>query len=227
MTSQRLTTLDADLIIAAIASLKRRDRDLVVFGANGHRYILNPPIDASIVLDFERLHCVQLPADYRQFITRIGNGGAGPYYGVFKFGEHDEAWGHRDWDGGHLTGNFARPFPHTTAWNLPREFWMARPQADLDTPEDEEDRLWEEWDKILDRDYWNPSLVDGAIPICHLGCAIRHWLVINGPQRSFIWNDDRANEGGLSPVIDKLGNQQTFTEWYLGWLNDALETVKI
>src|SRR6185369_645346 len=66
----------------------------------------------------------------------------------------------------------SRPFPHTAAWN------------DLS-------------DKFQER-YFAP--VDGAIPICHMGCAIRIWLVVAGPEAGKLWTDDRASDGGWLPM---------------------------
>jgi hypothetical protein len=51
-------------------------------------------------------------------------------------------------------------------------------------PLEEEDKLWETWDNVMEEHYWNPSIMNGAIPICHKGCALRQWLVINGEQRA-------------------------------------------
>ncbi len=85
-------------------------------------------------------------------------------------------------------------------------------------PPEEEDRLWEAWDKVLEIRYWNPAIVDGAIPICHLRCALRQWLVIHGGQPGFVWNDFRADYRGLSPVLGGSGEAVSFTNWYMGWI---------
>ena len=77
------------------------------------------------------------------------------------------------------------------------------------------------WDKVLEARYWNPAIMDGAIPICHLGCALRQWLVIHGEQRGFVWNDFRADYRGLSPVLGGSGEPVTFSDWYMGWLDDS------
>jgi hypothetical protein len=61
-----------------------------VFGADGHDWSWNPPLPEATVVEFEREHGVRLPEEYRSFITTIANGGAGPFYGVFPFGESDE-----------------------------------------------------------------------------------------------------------------------------------------
>ena len=44
---------------------------------------LNNPVSEPDVASFEQKHGISLPPDYREFITRVGNGGAGPFYGVF------------------------------------------------------------------------------------------------------------------------------------------------
>jgi hypothetical protein len=77
----------------------------------------------------------------------------------------------------------------------------------------------------LEVHYWNPAVMNGAIPICHLGCALRQWLVIHGEQPGFVWNDDRADDAGIAPLLDQAGNPVTFSDWYMGWLKDSLQRV--
>ena len=215
-------SFDSDTVLGLLAELKQRDRKRQIFGANGHDYALQPPLDAAVVEVFERHHNVSLPDDYRYFITQIANGGAGPYYGVFPFGQHDDGFEFCAWEDGSMVGDLARPFPHVRAWNLPKSFWENAPEPDPDTPPDEEDKLWEEWDEVLAEQYWNPAITNGEIPICHLGCALRQWLVINGEQKGFVWNDKRADNHGVSPVHDGAGRQMTFSDWYMSWLNESL-----
>ena len=214
--------LDKPTALRLLGELDRRDRHRRLFGAGVHQYRLNPPLDASVVGAFEARHGVSLPDDYRTFLTEIGDGGAGPSYGLFPFGQQDDGFGSCAWEIGGLVGDFSQPFPHVTAWNISESFWQGEPDPPPGTPPEEEDRLWEAWDKVLEERYWDPALMNGAIPICHLGCALRQWLVIHGPQRGFVWNDFRADYRGLSPVLGGSGEAVTFAAWYRTWLDDSM-----
>ena len=76
----------------------------------------------------------------------------------------------------------------------------------------------EAWDRELEQYYWNPSIMEGAIPICHKGCALRQWLVIHGDQRGFVWDDFRVDNAGIAPVLGESSGPLTFADWYMGWL---------
>ena len=82
------------------------------------------------------------------------------------------------------------------------------------------------WHQTLDADKWKPSLVDGAFPIAHQGCAIRNYLVVSGDERGNVWVDDRANDNGIYPETLNSSSRVTFLEWYLSWLDEALAKVQ-
>jgi len=76
-----------------LTQAKAADKDLQVFGANGHKYHLNPPVSEAEVLAFEEKYGISLPEDYRAFMLTIGDAKAkksdfiaGPYYGLYAFG---------------------------------------------------------------------------------------------------------------------------------------------
>lgn len=210
-------------ILRLLNDLDRRDPNRKIFGSNGHRYRLNPPLPLPTIEAFERQHRVLLPDDYRMFLTEIGNGGAGPAYGVFPFGQEDDGFEFCAWEEGSLVGDLSKRFRHTDAWNLPDLFWEQEPSPPPDVLPEDEDRLYEAWDRELEANYWNPAIMDGAIPICHLGCAYRQWLVINGEQRGYVWDDDRADQAGIRPHRNPDGRQLTFSDWYMTWLSKALK----
>lgn len=102
-----------------------------------------------------------------------------------------------------------REFPHRTRWNLSSDE-LERIQASEDDAE------------IL-RTYW--VAVDGAVPICHEGCALRDWLVVSGPEAGKVWHDATAEFDGWSPCLSADGRHMTFADWYVSWLDGALQSV--
>jgi len=186
-----------------------------VFGANSHHFRLNLPLTEARVTAFETMHGISLPQDYRLFLLLVGNGGAGPYYGLFRLGEMDDGFDFAPWEEGVIVGKLAAPFPHRAAWN--------------DLTGEPDDRLAEEDEEAHERllnafedRYWDSASVNGAIPICHVGCALRQWLVVTGPEAGNVWFDRRADRGGLFPLVGSHGERVTFLRWYRDWLDEAL-----
>jgi hypothetical protein len=170
-----------------------------VFGADEHRFLLNPPIPDAEASAFESEHNVRLPVEYRHFLTTIGNGGAGPFYGVFPFGMMDVGFGRASWiDHQGIVGKLSEPF-------LP---------GDKATTSTKTDRL-------------DPSPLNGAIPICLIGCALRIWLVIAGERTGHLWYDGRAENSGLSPLSNADGSPTTFAMWYEDWLISCLRDARL
>jgi hypothetical protein len=205
-----------------LGELERLDGARKVFGSGVHQYRLQPPLSISVIETFENQNKVTLPGDYKYFITEIGNGGAGPYYGLFPFGKQsDFRQGFHDWVDAESVGDLSKPFPHTATWNVPASFWQQQPNQDGAVPAAEGAGSANEWFLRLEEEYFDPSLVNGAIPICHQGCGVINWLVANGPQAGFVWEDHRTADQGIYPVHDEAGDQTTFSDWYMGWLHRA------
>lgn len=75
-----------------------------LYAASTHDWCFAKLLPAAQLAAWEHAHGVTLPDDYRDFLTRLGNGGAGPDHGIFALGT---------WDGGDLDpmlGGLARPF---------------------------------------------------------------------------------------------------------------------
>jgi hypothetical protein len=219
--------MDADFaaIRDALEWLRKSAVPLNVFGAEVHRFRTHLPLSEEAVREFEARYRVTLPPEYRGFLIHVGNGGAGPAFGLFKLGEMDAGVGHKPWteDDG-FVGVLAEPFPHTGPWNDLAEKPVYDEAREHDQEwEDEYQRQLNAWE---DRVYWNPANVNGAFPICHLGCAYRQWLVVTGPEAGNVWDDRRVDHGGLRPV-QRAGRQRvTFLQWYRSWLDDALRQLR-
>ena len=65
---------------------RRMDPKLEMFGVSEHQYKLGPPVDLAFVRATEKEYHFRFPEDYVQFITEVGDGGAGPGYGLYPFG---------------------------------------------------------------------------------------------------------------------------------------------
>lgn len=144
------------------------------FGAERHRYRLGPTLSVDELIRFERDRGIALPASYRSFLTAVGDGGAGPFYGMYR---HDGA----DWNNPqrpleeHQPGFLATPFPHT-------EHFL--PGMDNDP------------------DLYHPSWLAGSLALAEFGCGAYFRLVVTGPARGQVWFDDLATDRGLAPGPD-------------------------
>jgi hypothetical protein len=198
----------------AIEALRQRDAAFELFGALRHRYEFNPRLSELKVAEFEGRYGIRLPEAYRHFLLNVGDGGAGPSYGVFKLGKMDDDYGEKEWKEGQFVGSLRDCWPHRQAWNLPEEA--------LTIPDGLSDEATEmAMDEVNER-YWDVSLVAGALPICHHGCAYRDWLVVTGPEAGQVWSDERVDDKGLWPYERADGKRLTFAQWYLDWLDGAL-----
>jgi hypothetical protein len=65
-----------------IDRLRILDQRRIVFGSRRYDYQFRPPLALEQVEAFERAYQITLPSPYRQFLTELGNGGPGPYYGI-------------------------------------------------------------------------------------------------------------------------------------------------
>ncbi len=215
-------------IAMRLERLAERDKKCRIFGSSTHRYKLNPPLSPKAIGRIEKSHGMTLPEAYRRFLLEIGNGGAGPFYGLFKLGTHDDEFDHCTWKQGGLIGDLSKPFPHSKAWDLPKSFWKNAPNfAENVAPEEEQDRVYDEWMAKLEEHYWHGKFINGAIPICHEGCAYRLWLVLKGREAGHIWQDRRAGEAGISPLKNKGYPRLSFTRWYLNWLEDCERKLRL
>jgi SMI1/KNR4 family protein SUKH-1 len=182
------------------------------------RVQLNDPISEPDVAGFEQKHGILLPPDYREFITRVGNGGDGPFYGVFPLGSMDDNLDMRQWqenDG--FVGTLSKPFSFHDEWNDV----SGMPEDDL--LEQDED-AYNKQIEAFESTYWSSNLMHGAIPICHEGCALRIWLIVSGEQAGHLWEDRRSEYKGLRPVRLIDGSRATFSGWYKEWLDSSFSS---
>jgi hypothetical protein len=74
----------------AIAALGASDPKRLRFGAAAHRYELRPTLSDLRIAEIEAAAGVRLPDDYRDFLLEVGDGGAGPCYGLVPFDQREQ-----------------------------------------------------------------------------------------------------------------------------------------
>ena len=143
-------------------------------GEREHHFHLGRPLGEDQVTAFEEAHGVELPAEYRAFLTRIGNGGAGPYYGLLPL----ERWAQAALE----------YFDDETA--LPPDL-LSRPSPLRDglTGVDWIELLGgEPRPRPFDPRQWHPY--QGTLAACHLGATYYALVVVSGAARGRVVNVD-------------------------------------
>ncbi|MET8008208.1 SMI1/KNR4 family protein [Nonomuraea glycinis] len=160
---------NADLIHRRLEEIRRQDPDHKIFGAQRHQYRLGPRLSTPEVAAFERRIGVELPESFRTFLTEVGNGGAGPSYGLYEIDEAFRLDAMETHEGPlHF---FTTPFPHTADWIPPLEA----------QPGDYEEGHW----------------ITGSLLLAEYGCGAFHRLVVNGEIAGEVWFDDRCADAGM------------------------------
>ena len=84
-------TFPIEELRSLLEKARATDADLKQFGAEHHKYQWNPPASLKEIEAFERETGISLPDGYRNFLLQAGNGGAGPFYGLFSL-EQVKGW---------------------------------------------------------------------------------------------------------------------------------------
>jgi hypothetical protein len=197
----------ADEVRRGLEQLRAADPNYERFAASTHRYQLNPVLKPDEVAAFEASHGIRLPEEYKEFLLTVGNGGVGPYYGIYPL--LDAALDHRWAERKRI--DLSSPFPHSAAWDEP---WLDTIDWDAgERPDD--DTLFA---------YLDPRHMSGALCISQVGCGDFLLLVVNGAERGNIWFDGRGNYSGIFPEQAAGGTARiSFSEWYLAWLDARIK----
>lgn len=192
--------------------LKEADQDYEIFGSHYHEYNLNPTKSEEELVKFETENQIKLPEEYREFLLYVGNGGAGPYYGLEPLENGREV--DLDYIDGKDLIDLSKPFPFTEHWNV--DF------------EEINDDNYEEIEEQKNENYYDNKFVNGLLRISNFGCGVRMNIVVNGKEKGNIWVDDRVNGNGIFPdpycnITDRI----TFLDWYELWLDISLKEKNI
>ena len=171
----------------------KADQGRKVFGSGAHDYRLKPPATLEEVRQFEHRFHLTLPPEYVFFLTKVGNGGAGPYYGLYsleelgKYTEYLNQYTEADRDG----------LPAFIQREMSARDWAAA----MEEAEEADD---EEYDRLMKR------VCSGLLVIGTQGCTYDHLLMWKGGEQGKVvyidWN--------LEPEYGPFFTGMTFLQWY-------------
>jgi hypothetical protein len=190
--------------------LGRLDPARLLPGSEEHLHRLNPRLLAEERRAFESAEGCLLPEAYAQFLMQVGNGGAGPWKGLWRVERSGGWWaavspqvGGGDED---FEGRLRRPFPHRATW-------------EAEHPDDEDEEAWGR--------YHAAELVDGTVYLGHLpvpeGGLVDWHLVVNGPEQGHVWADHRRRGEGIVPVLRR--GPYSFLAWYEAGIDRSLSHI--
>lgn len=189
-----LTEIRGERLLKKLAQCQQVDSECQQFGSQKHRYQINPPLSPAEVRAIEKQYGFALPEDYFWFLTVVGNGGAGPNYGLYPFGTEGQE----------------EDFPRLAQPRVldpkasPEEYedFIAYYEEDCDDEEFErrEEKLWQ-----------------GLLTIGTAGCTYDMMLVVTGAERGRILHIDRDRQ---RPYFSP---DASFLDWYERWLTETAE----
>jgi hypothetical protein len=197
----QIERIKSKLIIA-----KNTDKKLKVFGAFNHKYFLGKTVSEFQILEFEKDYDLKLPECYRSFLLHIGNGGishsnsgAGPFYGIYSFGENIEELIYENTK--QYLKEDCKLYPKMT-----NEFWY------------ELTKNIEENDAISDEDFDAElgKIYSGILPLGTQGCSYYHALVLNGEFKGRVINVDYDRNK------PRFTFELNFLDWYERWLDEVI-----
>lgn len=202
-------------IMKILEAAKEIDPGYEKFGASAHQYRLNPPIERSFVRNIEERYGFTLPEDYFRFITEVGDGGAGPDYGIMPFADFLTA------------GNSLRAEQLKEAYrhSLARAF-LLQPMA-AEEVENFAIVTREGYEKNPDAFFVCEGSIDndelsesyGFYVLGTHGCQWDFGLIITGDRRGQVFDTD--NEGAYGFV------SESFDSFYQNWLEQISDVGKL
>ncbi len=177
--------------------VKAQDTEFTEFGSSSHEYQMDPVLSQAELEQWQREHGLVLPEPFAQFLLEIGNGGAGPYYGIYSLEEATS-----------YTEPLALSLPAILRPRMPRAEWNQ-----LIAP-----LIWDE--DISDEQYEQTSsqILGGMLCIGTQGCDYDMYLVLDGEYRGrIVYTNDFYEDAPFFFVYDL-----TFLDWYERWLDEFL-----
>ena len=175
--------------------LKAQDPNQAVFGAFMHHYDFSQALTETDVAAYEAQYHITLPEEYREYLKRVSNGGAGPFYGMYPLTHAVMALNSGNLD----EGNFYEYLKHNPE-HLSKPFQVT--DAELDAY----------LTKKANKQETGPILMDkkagGYLFLAEYGCGGYFIMPVNGNGVGEVWFLQKPEANKLTYVIhDSDGNE--------------------
>lgn len=180
----------------------RVDAGRKIFGAEKHQYRINPVLNMAEIRRAEEERHVKFPEEYVFYLTRVGNGGAGPYYGLYPF-EEVLAEDRNPYLG--------QTFEQTVTTQLTKEQWREYMRK--------LDELGESFETDTDYEKYKSKLFSNMMPIGTQGCTLDNMLMLSGGDADRIMYIDWDMEEDGPPFDTGM----SFLEWMEGFFQDIID----
>ncbi|MCU6792142.1 SMI1/KNR4 family protein [Paenibacillus sp. WQ 127069] len=186
-----------DRIKNKLKKAMHKDTAFLVFGASSHKYRVYDKLTVKELADWQATNSVSLPEPYTQFLTNVGNGGAGPYYGIYSIEQAASC-----------TDRNALAAKCVLHPGMTKEEWNHL-TAPLINDEDISDL---EYDTARDR------VMGGMLCIGTQGCEYDMYLVLEGRHRGkIVYTSDFYPDHPFFFVYE-----DNFLDWYERWLDEII-----
>ena len=234
----------ANYIKNLIKKVADKDKNYEIFGASTHKYRLNETVSLEWVREFEKKYQVELPEEYVFFITKVGNGGPDPFYGIRPLSLEE-----KEYKGCYenlskpsiYDDNYLQYYKKCVAFSekeyleegsLEDEFFEDEQSDDNTFLEKKEEKFNGKLDEVCDIENDNniedneqafyeeqnqifPTLEDGVLHLNTHGSL----LILNGSRKGEIaYMDYCALELDIPPCLINM----TFLEWYQNFFEEVL-----
>jgi hypothetical protein len=235
------------LIQEKLILLRDGDRMFQILGSQAHKYQLNPCMSADHLRSVEGEIGIRLPDGDRRFLLVVGNGGAGPYYGLIPLEEAIAESKRNCRDNGATDYPLAKAFPFAAPMDLasrladypPQEDWLvdeylSAPPRDAGSMIERFTIRWDFYSahaaamqelesqalRTFSARYHVQYGDQGYLKLSDFGCGIYCLLPLSGDERGQVWvypNDD---------FIEFYPLGQSFLDWYEHWLDSSLQELQ-
>ncbi|PKL77321.1 MAG: hypothetical protein CVV27_05830 [Candidatus Melainabacteria bacterium HGW-Melainabacteria-1] len=176
------------------------------FNVSAHGYQLNPPLSEKELRSFEARHQVRLPEEYRNFLQHVGNGGAGPYYGLYPLEQSHPFQMYTD-------SYFEKIRAQAGEDGL---FMHLHKRFPYDSRKSSEN--YELFLKLENEEDWRGNeALSGLLFLCTWGCTHYNVLEVTGEQPGRVWYWDMGGDE-TAHVMDG-----SFLDWYERWAQNPGE----